>query len=194
MRKNVVNNKSLNFLLKNKTNSLKSKKKDNINNIINDKILFQKENINGNYKSFYYFDEEIYDKENNSINIKHFNFKDFYDEQENSINEEKKSKKKINNNTIKINEVKKKTLFLNLESPKGKEENKRNQTIENKTNNQKQYTENNNINNSYKIINESKYNNKSKVTIYLISNNNQENLAENQLQPKLNNNKIDENK
>ena len=73
-RKNIVNNKSLNLLLK----SSKTKTKNNEKN--NEEIIVQNNNINGNYRSIYFFNEDISDKENISFNyknLKHFNFKEF---------------------------------------------------------------------------------------------------------------------
>ncbi len=159
-RKKIINNKNLNSLLKVKSSPklIKTKSKNNdINN--NENIHFQYHNINGNYKSIYYFEDEIFDKENdynmNNINIKHsFTFKEI--ENENDINKSKTSRKpmKINNNNSNLDYN---ILTLNVENPY-------------EQNNMNHYNNENvnGFNNSYKIINESKYNNKSKVTIYLI--------------------------
>ena len=163
-RKKIINNKNLNSLLKNTPKNIKSKAKIKSNNdsliISNENILYQNYNINGNYKSIYYFDDENFNKENifynNKINIKHyFTFKD--SESENNINRYNTSKKqeKINNNNSYIN---KNNFTLNVED-----------SIDQNQISQINNINTNGFNNSYKIINESKYNNKSKVTIYLIS-------------------------
>ena len=161
MKNNVVKNKSLNLLLKN------SKNKTNDNDINYDNILAQNHNINGNYKSIYFFKDELNDKENYSDNIiNHFTFKDL-DEKENII---KKEKKKKNDSSINNNICKSSNNDLPL---KEKKEENHNNISESKDINVINKVENDiYINNSYKIINESKYNNKSKVTICLIPNNN----------------------
>ena len=166
-RKNVINNKSLNLLLKNQSNS--SKTKSAINDIKYDDILFQSNNTNGNYKSIYFFKDEIYDKENyldNLINIKHFSFKDFNDEI-NIINERKKPKGDINK--ISQSDSINKELELKKENYDKKIQN--NKIKENIIQDVNKKIDDNNVNNSYKIINESKFNNRSKVTIYLINDN-----------------------
>jgi hypothetical protein len=166
-RKNVINNKSLNLLLKNQSNS--SKTKSVINDIKYDDILFQSKNTNGNYKSIYFFKDEIYDKENyldNLINIKHFSFKDFNDEI-NIINERKKPKDDINK--ISQSDSINKELELKKENYDKKIQN--NKIKENIIQDVNKKIDDNNVNNSYKIINESKFNNRSKVTIYLINDN-----------------------
>ena len=166
-RKKIINNKNLNTLLKSTPKKIKSKTKSTNNEKNNNEnILFQDHNINGNYKSIYYFEDEIFDKENdcniNNISTKHFfTFKDFDDE--NNINKSKTSKKQkiINNNNSNLNEN---NLTLSVENSLAQ--------------NQISHINDENIygfNNSYKIINESKYNNKSKVTIYLISDRNNNN-------------------
>ena len=89
-RKKIINNKNLNTLLKSTPKKIKSKTKSTNNEKNNNEnILFQDHNINGNYKSIYYFEDEIFDKKNdyniNNISTKHsFAFKDFDDE--NNIN------------------------------------------------------------------------------------------------------------
>ena len=165
-RKKIINNKNLNSLFKIKSSQklIKSKAKSTNNDINNNEnIHFQNHNINGNYKSIYYFDDEIFDKENdfnkNNRSIKHsFIFSEI--ENENKINKSKTSRKekKINNNISNLNEN---NLTLNIDNTyeQNKMESYNNENI-------------NGFNNSYKIINESKYNNKSKVTIYLISDKN----------------------
>ena len=82
MKKTIVNNKSLNILLKN------AKKKPYNNDINKKDIIAQYYNINGNYKCIYYFDDEIDKVEeigNQFKNKKHFRFKDL-DYKENIIN------------------------------------------------------------------------------------------------------------
>ena len=159
-RKNIVNNKSLNLLLKSPKNKSKNNEKSN------EEIIVQNNNINGNYRSIYFFKDDISDKENISYycnNLKHFNFKDFEND-DNYIN-----KRKItNNNNSSINE---KDLSLKEEDIKEKEENKE-KGIEINNSNDTKLEKHKFINNSYKIINESKFNNKSIVTIYLIPNDN----------------------
>ena len=161
-RKNIVNNKNLNSLLKN------SKKKQIIKEINNEDIIVQHNNINNNYKSIYFFNDETFDNINTQYyikNLKHFNFKDFNDEK-NSINKFKKTKDEltINNNNLNLDE---KFLSINNEEERKANDDNKNKTIQNFTDNKS--SKGKYINNSFKIINESKYNNKSKVTIYLIS-------------------------
>jgi len=163
-RKNIVNNKSLNLLLKS------PKKKSKNNEKSNEEIIVQNNNINGNYRTIYFFEDDIGDKENISYygnNLKHFNFKDF----ENNDNYININKRKItNNNNYTINE---KDLSLKEEDIKAKEENiNKEEEIEKNYSNDTKLEKHKFINNSYKIINESKFNNKSIVTIYLIPNDN----------------------
>ena len=171
MKKTIVNNKSLNILLKN------AKKKPYINDINKKDIIAQYYNINGNYKCIYYFDDEIDTVEeigNQFKNKKHFRFKDL-DYKENIIKEEMKTEKNIELNNIKPHEIEnylslKEKAVIENENILNIREDEKNIKAEN--NNEKNIY----VNNSYKIINESKYNNKSKITICLINNNNNNNL------------------